>query len=97
MRIVILAALIIGAFLVVGKEDDTKYKKSSNEVNWSNYHNLVKERIDKAILGKDCIALQKEFTSAADNSSTQRKRTGESNTKLMSYLNETMKKVGCYK
>ena len=96
MRIVILAALIVGAFLIVGKEDDTKYKKRNNEVNWSNYHNLVKERIDKAILGKDCIALQKEFTSAADNSSAQRKRTGESNTKLMNFLDKKMKEVGCY-
>ena len=96
MGIVILAALIVGAFLVVGKENDVISKKSSNEVNWSNYHKLVKLRIDKAILESDCVALQKESTAAADNSSAQRKRTGESNTKLMNFLDEKMKKVGCY-
>ena len=96
MRIVILAALIVGAFLVLGKENDAEYKKSSNEVNWFNYHKLVKSRIDEAILESDCVALQKEFASAADNSSAQRKRTGESNTNLMSFLDEKMKQVGCY-
>ena len=65
-------------------------------VNWSNYHPLVKERIDRMVVSKDCNGLQKEFDTADLLSDQQRRRTGKGNGSLMGYINYQMRRAGCY-
>lgn len=66
------------------------------EVVWSDYAPSVKTRIDAAAKSADCAALQTEFDQADANNEATRNRTGHSNTELMSYIDESMKRAGCY-
>lgn len=66
-------------------------------VPWKDYAPDVKARIDESGLKKDCKALQTEFNVADANNEATRKRVGHNNAALMSYIDETMRKAGCYK
>lgn len=66
-------------------------------VSWNNYSNLVKERLNLYIANKDCGGFQKEFDAAADNSDSQRRRTGEGNGDLMDYIIYHARSSGCAK
>jgi len=69
---------------------------SGESVPWSNYSPDVKDRITNLVSSKDCLGLQKEFDVAYNNDNTQRTKFGEGNSKLLSYLDEQMKGIGCY-
>jgi hypothetical protein len=56
----------------------------------------LKNRIDDAVIRKDCKSLQSEFDIADRNNELQQKRTGKNNADLLAYLDEKMRLCGCY-
>ena len=90
--IVLLLLLIVFGVYYCSKDDDNPPK-----VNWNNYDKELKNRIDSLVKIKDCNQLQTEFNNSADNSDRNYKRSGESNSKLMNYIDYQMKLCGCYK
>jgi hypothetical protein len=87
---IFLLLLIGGAFVWIGGVE-TPAPPVSAKVVWEQYSPMVKERIDKNIVGKNCAALQKEFDAAFNN-----RRTGRSNSELMAYVDGHMRKIGCF-
>ena len=63
---------------------------------WDNYDEKVNLRILKFILTKNCKALQQEFNIADKNMDSQLARTGTGNSELMGFIDENMRKIGCY-
>ena len=63
---------------------------------WDNYAPSVKPRIDAMIEAKDCEGLQENFEISWGNNEAQMKRVGSNNAKLLTYLDDAMKKIGCY-
>ena len=45
---------------------------------------------------KDCTGLQSEFDAADANNAATKARTGHNNAELMGYIDDLMRKVGCY-
>jgi hypothetical protein len=68
----------------------------SSGVPWENYDDTLKPRIDAHASAGDCAALQVEFDTAYANNTATRERTGEGNDKLMGYIDDLMRDVGCY-
>jgi len=66
------------------------------EIDWSNYHPEVQERIDHLALERDCQALQSEFDLADRNSDAQLNRTGRGNVDLMAYIEDKLTSAGCH-
>lgn len=64
-------------------------------VKWANYAPGLQATIDGLAATKDCAALQREFNNADANSTAQRNRTGESNVKLMEYIDAKIRAAGC--
>ena len=63
---------------------------------WDNYSPSVKPRIDAMIEAKDCKGLQENFEVAWNNNQAQMDRVGSNNAKLLGYIDEAMKEIGCY-
>lgn len=63
---------------------------------WDNYDEKINLRILKFILTKNCKALQQEFIIADKNMDSQLARTGTGNSELMGFIDENMRKIGCY-
>lgn len=68
-----------------------------NSAFWNNYSSDVKLRIHKLIENKDCKGLQNEFNIADKNNQAQMNRTGRNNAELMDFIDNNMKKLGCYR
>ena len=66
------------------------------EVDWSNFHPSVKQRIDRMVAEQDCRGLQHEFDTANRNDDSQRARTGRGNGALMAYIDDKLRKSWCY-
>ena len=66
------------------------------EVDWSNYHPEVRQRINHMATEQDCRGLQDEFDIAYSNDGAQRNRTGRGNANLMDYIDGKLRKSGCY-
>lgn len=88
MRIKGLAAAALAAVLLAGC--------GSSGVPWENYDETLQPRIDAHAVAGDCVALQSEFDTAYENNTATRDRTGEGNDKLMAYINDLMREVGCF-
>lgn len=65
-------------------------------VTWSDYSPTVKTRIEELIQSSDCSGLQMEFDIADQNDAAQRNRVGAGNADLMTYINTSMQKLGCF-
>ncbi|MBT0606828.1 hypothetical protein KIV10_01410 [Aequorivita echinoideorum] len=63
---------------------------------WKNYDAEVKRKIVQMIYLKDCDGLQKQFDIAEQNMNSQLARTGTGNSELMGFIDENMRKIGCY-
>ena len=78
---------------------DSKYLPKMNDIDvWDEFGADVKTRIELLIFNKDCEGLQKEFNNADEN--IKRFHNAGSNsvkhTKLMDFVDEQMKEIGCY-
>lgn len=69
-----------------------------NDDFWNKYNPLLKKRIYKMILDKNCGELQESFTNAANMADLKHSRGGKANKEvaLMDFLDEKMKELGCY-
>lgn len=56
----------------------------------------VVERIDVYASRGDCDALQEEFDAAEALDAAERDRTGEGTADLLAYIDDRMRKAGCY-
>ena len=65
-------------------------------VQWDDYAPGVQQRIDAMGAAKDCTGLQSEFDAADANKAATKARTGHNNAELMGYIDDLMRKVGCY-
>ncbi len=79
---------------------DSKYLPKMDDIDvWNEFAPEVKTRIELMIFNKDCDELQKEFNSADEN--VKRFHNAGSNsikhTELMDFVDEQMRKMGCYK
>jgi hypothetical protein len=63
---------------------------------WKNYDSAVRDRLSVFMLLKQCENLQKEFDIAYDNMDNQAKRTGSTTADLMDFIDDNMKRIGCY-
>ena len=72
-------------------------KPEDNSEFWQRYSPEVKTRILQMIRDKDCNGLQAEFDIAYQNSEAQRRRTGKSNSELLSFIDDAMAEIDCYK
>lgn len=73
-----------------------KSKPQRAKVDWENYSPAVKSRIDRLTSRKNCAKLQSEFDIADGNDDAQRSRTGDGNADLMAYIDEGLRRAGCY-
>lgn len=64
---------------------------------WSKYDTELNNRILALIVSGNCLGLQSEFETADANSNSQKARTGTNNTELMVFMDENLRKLGCYK
>lgn len=62
----------------------------------SKYSVTVQERIDTMADHRDCAGLQDEFDIADANDAATRNRTGSGTADLMGYIDDAMRRVGCY-
>lgn len=69
---------------------------NNSSVKWENYSPTVKEYIGELIDTRNCSELQTQFDNADANNAAQQNRTGDSNSALMSFLDEQMRELGCY-
>lgn len=75
--------------------DDPK-NSEHDSVTWGDYAPAVKSGIDEAAASKDCDSLQRLFDNADANSAATQNRTGHGNADLMAYIDDAMKRAGCY-
>lgn len=73
--------------------------KGLNDDFWNEYDPMVKERALDLIIRKDCAGLQDEFNTTADNLDRFHAagKTSNQNLEHMDFLDEVMKKLGCYR
>jgi hypothetical protein len=69
---------------------------TSGGVDWANYDQSVRPRIDALAAAKDCAGLQNEFDTADANDAAQRSRTGDGNADLLDYIDQQLRDAGCY-
>ena len=69
---------------------------SKGDVPWEDYAPVVRTRIDGLGAAKDCAGLQVEFNNADANNQVSLNRTGHNNAALMAYIDDLMRKAGCY-
>lgn len=60
------------------------------------YSAAVQTRIDAMAADRDCRGLQAEFDTADANDDATRRRTGSGTADLMGYIDDAMRRVGCY-
>ena len=70
-------------------------KASDTGVPWSNYSPGVRVRVEDQVVRRDCAALKEELLVSETNTSNQRRRVGEGNEKLSSYLVDQIDRLGC--
>lgn len=63
---------------------------------WNDYDTIVKEKIYKLIVEKDCKGLQLQFNTAYNNNNSQLRRIGKTNSDLLSFIDKTMRDLDCY-
>lgn len=63
---------------------------------WDNYDAEVKRKIIEMIYLKNCKGLQEQFNIAEQNMDSRLARTGTGNSELMGFIDENMRKIGCY-
>ncbi len=64
---------------------------------WKNYDPEVKNRILAFVISGNCEGLQTEIETADANFDGQLARSGTGNTKLMMFIDENLREMGCYK
>jgi hypothetical protein len=92
--IIFVLILFISDFFIDNEEKDNK----SNELEfWSEFDPIVKQRIDNAILKKDCLILSEEFKAANENIERFKAsgKTSRKHLKLKSFVNKKMIELNC--
>jgi hypothetical protein len=89
-----LAVVMFSPALLLAPEAEAKTK--APKVDWVNYAPTVKTRIKALAQARDCVGLQREFDAASANDNAQRRRVGQGNADLMSYIDFKMRKRGCH-
>ena len=86
--------IVLISFLFVGCLGSSEPKEDF----WDKFSPIVKERVNTLIINKDCVGLQKEFDTTESNSQMNRKRGRSSShfVDLMGYIDDNMRKIGCY-
>lgn len=79
-------------------EKEEPKMKMDNSAFWNEFDPIVKERIHKLIVNKDCAGLQQEFNITADNMDRIQNAggSGSRNLKLLTFLEDKMKDLDCY-
>lgn len=85
--------ILFFSFLLMGCEPTVV---NEEDVNWDNYSPIVRERINSHIDSRNCNLLQKEIETASELGEQQIRRTGESNYKIVAYIDDSMRQIGCY-
>jgi hypothetical protein len=65
-------------------------------VQWGDYADGLKVRIDGEAASHDCTGLQGEFDTADANNAATMTRTGHNNADLMGYIDAKMQAAGCH-
>jgi len=92
--IIFVLILFISDFFIENEEKDNK----SNELEfWSEFDPIVKQRIDNAVLKKDCLILSEEFKAANENIQRFKAsgKTSRKHLKLRSFVNKKMIEFNC--
>ena len=93
----------VGKNSVLKKDEKVRKKKvvKKEEDFWNKFDPLVKKRVNTLIMNRDCNGLQSEFNTTEENLYRNRKRFGGGKhnyhfTDLMGYIDDNMRKIGCY-
>ena len=93
----------VGKNSVLKKDEKVRKKKvvKKEEDFWNKFDPLVKKRLNTLIMNRDCNGLQSEFNTTMDNWERNRKRFGGGKhnyhfSDLTKYIDENMRKIGCY-
>ena len=89
--------IILISFLFIGCLGSSEPKEDF----WDKFSPIVKERVNTLIINKDCKGLQKEFDTTEENHNRNVERFGYGKqnyhfTDLMGYIDDNMRKIGCY-
>ena len=90
-KLLVLAALVLAGCAGIATPAPTP------SVPWADYAPTVRSRIDLLALAKDCTGLQGEFDGADAGNQATLARTGHNNAALMAYIDEQLRRVGCYR
>ncbi len=98
MALAVVAVVFLVAWTVVaGRSSRTAGGAAEAGVPWADYASGVRVRIDGLANEKDCAGLQAEFDTADANNAATMARVGHNNADLMGYIDDAMRRAGCYR
>jgi hypothetical protein len=90
-----LAALLAIGVLVASVRNTGTLPNASG-VTWEHYAPDTRAQIDQAYINRDCVGLQRWFTSAAEADAGLRASQGNGAMDLLVYVDQALDLAGCY-